>query len=453
VPIRVLTPTVAAKIAAGEVVERPASVVKELLENSLDAGATRITVDIQGGGIDLIHITDDGEGIPVLDLDLALERHATSKISHESDLQSITSMGFRGEALPSIAAVSRMVLTSRARGTDHGAYVETRGGIMQRKGAVGCPEGTSVTVQDLFANVPARRKFLRSAPAEAGRIHTVVTQLALAHPQVRFQLVVNGKDNFASPGNGNLRDALAVTYITETVDGLLEISATDTEGRRTWGYVSPPSINRANRSYVNFYVNRRCVQSRLLLQAVEEAYKGLLMEGRHPVVTLHVDLDPSEVDVNVHPAKREVRFHHEGALFSLVQRAVRETLVAQSPVPVVAPSASTASALRWGPARQDNRQDQLPWRTLIPPKEQTSGQEWPDSMPVTLPALRVLGQASGTYVIAEGPGGIYLIDQHAAHERVRYERVTQQARERQPEVQGLLEPQVVELLPAQIQTM
>ncbi|MSQ22751.1 MAG: DNA mismatch repair endonuclease MutL [Dehalococcoidia bacterium] len=453
-PIRVLSPTVAAKIAAGEVVEHPASVVKELVENSLDAGATHITVEVQGGGIDLIHVTDDGEGIPVLDLELALERHATSKISHESDLQSITSMGFRGEALPSIAAVSRMVLTSRVRGTDQGAYVRVRGSIMERKGAVGCPEGTSVTIQDLFANIPARRKFLRSAAAEAGRIHTIVTQLALAHPHVRFQLVVNGKESFASPGSGNIRDALAVVYAAETVDAMLEVSATDAEGRHAWGYVSPPSIHRANRSAINFYVNRRWIQSRLLLQAVEEAYKGLLMEGRHPVVAMHVDLDPAEVDVNVHPAKREVRFHNEGALFSLLQRAVRETLVAQSPVPLLAPSASSSTPLRWGPApREENRQEQLPWRRLIPPGEQAHGQERSAGMPATLPALRVLGQASSTYIIAEGPGGVYLIDQHAAHERVRYEKVTQQARERQPEVQGLLEPQAVELQPAQIQTL
>ena len=434
--------------------ERPASVVKELVENSLDAGATHITVGIQGGGIDLIQVTDDGEGIPVLDLELALERHATSKITHESDLQSITSMGFRGEALPSIAAVSRMVLTSRARGTDQGAYVRVRGGIMERKGAVGCHEGTSVTVQDLFANIPARRKFLRSAAAEAGRIHTVITQLALAHPNVRFQLVVNGKESFTSPGSGNLRDALARVYDPEIVDAMLEISATDTEGRRTWGYVSPPFISRANRSAINFYVNRRWVQSRLLLQAVEEAYRGLLMEGRHPVVALHVDLDPAEVDVNVHPAKREVRFHHEGSVFSLVQRAVRETLVAQSPVPVVAPSASGATPLRWSAEPRDNNlQEQLPWRTLVPPRDHAATQGRPTSMPVTLPALRVVGQASGTYIIAEGPGGVYLIDQHAAHERVRYEQVTRQAKERQPEVQGLLEPQAVELLPAQVQTL
>ena len=434
--------------------ERPASVVKELVENSLDAGATHITVGIQGGGIDLVQVTDDGEGIPVLDLELALERHATSKISHESDLQSITSMGFRGEALPSIAAVSRMVLTSRARGTDQGAYVRVRGGIMERKGAVGCPEGTSVTVQDLFANIPVRRKFLRSAAAEAGRIHTVVTQLALAHPQVRFQLVVNGKESFASPGSGDLRDALAQVYGSDTVEAMLEVSGTDTEGRRTWGYVSPPSIHRANRAAINFYVNRRWVQSRLLLQAVEEAYRGLLMEGRHPLVVLHVDVAPAEVDVNVHPAKREVRFHHEGALFSLVQRAVRETLVAKSPVPLVSPSASAATPLRWGSVpREANQQEPLPWKTLIPAKEQSLANDLPASLPAALPALRVLGQASGTYIIAEGPGGVYLIDQHAAHERVRYEKVTQQARERQPQVQGLLDPQAVELQPAQIQTL
>ncbi len=453
-PIHILEPSVAAKIAAGEVVERPASVVKELTENSLDAGATHITVEVQGGGIDLLRVTDDGDGIPVLDLELALERHATSKISTESDLQSITTMGFRGEALPSIAAVSRMVLTSRARGTDQGAFVRVRGGVMERKGAVGCPEGTSVTVQDLFANIPARRKFLRSAAAEAGRIHTVVTQLALANPEVRFQLLVNGKESFASPGNGSLRDALAQVYGSDTVDAMLEMSGADAEGRRTWGLVSPPAVHRANRAAINFYVNRRWVQSRLLLQAVEEAYRGLLMEGRHPVVALHVEMAAAEVDVNVHPAKREVRFHHEGAVFSLAQRAVRETLVARSPVPLVTASPSAATPFRWRPtSREANLQEPLPWRTLIPPKEQAPSKEPPASIPAALPALRVLGQASGTYIIAEGPEGVYLIDQHAAHERVRYEQVTRQAQERQPEVQGLLEPRAVELLPRQIQTL
>ena len=454
-PIRILDARVADKIAAGEVVERPASVVKELVENSLDAGATHITVEVQGGGIDLIRVTDDGEGIPVLGLELALERHATSKIAQETDLEHIDTMGFRGEALPSIAAVSRMVLTSRARGTDQGAYVRVRGGVMERKGAVGCPEGASVTVHDLFANVPARRKFLRSVAAEAGRIHTVVTQLALAYPQVRIQLVTNDKESFASSGNGSLRDTLARVYDPRTVDGMLEIGGSDNEGRRTWGYISPPSLHRANRSAINFYLNQRWVQSRLLLQAVEEGYRGLLMEGRHPVVALHLELPAAEVDVNVHPAKREVRFHHEGSVFSLVQRAVRETLVAHSPVPLVTTPPAMAMPFRNDPAAMWARPEEpLPWDTLIPQKEQAPEEEPArGTMPDTLPALRVLGQAASTYIIAEGPGGVYLIDQHAAHERVMYERVTRQARERQPEVQGLLEPQAVELMPAQLQTL
>ncbi|MFC1935297.1 DNA mismatch repair endonuclease MutL [Chloroflexota bacterium] len=453
-PIRVLSQSVAAKIAAGEVVERPASVVKELVENSLDAGATRITVEVQGGGIDLIRVTDDGEGIPVLDLELALERHATSKIADEGDLQSIGTLGFRGEALPSIAAVSRMVLTSRARGTDQGAFIRLSGGVMERKGAAGCPEGTSVTVQDLFANVPARRKFLRSAAAESARIRNLVTQLALGHPHVRFQLVNNGRESLSTSGNGSFRDALVIVYDSQTVEGILEVGGSDSEGRRTWGYVSPPSLHRANRSAINFYVNRRWVLSRLLLQAVEEAYRGLLMEGRHPLVALQVELPPAEVDVNVHPAKREVRFHHEGSVFSLVQRGVRETLVAQSPVPLVAPQPVGAVPFRSGPIPARTRQQEpLPWSILIPPKTQTPGEESLRAMTDTLPALRVLGQAGGTYIIAEGPEGVYLIDQHAAHERVLYERVTRQAREHQAEVQGLLEPQAVELLPEQILTL
>ena len=453
-PIRILDPNLASKIAAGEVVERPASVVKELVENSLDAGATRITVEIQGGGIDLIRVTDDGEGIPVLDLELAVERHATSKIAQESDLQGITTMGFRGEALPSIASVSHMVLTSRERGTNQGAFIRVNGGIIERKGAVGCPEGTSVTVNDLFANVPARRKFLRSVAAESGRIRTVVARLALAYPHIRLQLVSNGKESFSSPGNGSFRDTLASAYDHQTVDGLLEISGADGEGRRMWGYVSPPSLHRANRSAINFYVNRRWVQSRLLLQAVEEAYRGLLMDGRHPVVALHLELPLAEVDVNVHPAKCEVRFHHEGSIFSLVQRTAREALVAQSPVPLVAPQPAAATHFRRDPAPAEEGREQPPlWSTLIPPNTQSPVEHSPADMPATLPTLRVIGQATSTYIIAEGPGGVYLIDQHAAHERVVYEQVSRQARERQPEVQGLLEPHAVELLPAQIQTL
>jgi DNA mismatch repair protein MutL len=468
-PIRILDPRVADKIAAGEVVERPASVVKELAENAIDAGATHVTVEVRGGGVELIRVTDDGEGIPVLDLEVALERHATSKVSQDSDLESISTLGFRGEALPSIAAVSRLVLTSRARGTDQGAYVRVNGGVLERKGAAGVPEGTSVEVRDLFANVPARRKFLRSEAAEATRIHVVVTQLAMAYPEIRFDLVVGDRARFGSPGSGSLRDVLGRLYDRDTVDGMLEVSGEDDGGHRAWGFVSSPSVHRANRSAINFYVNRRWVQSRLLLQAVDEAYRGLLMEGRHPIIAIHVELPPEELDVNVHPAKREVRFHSEGAVFSLVQRATRQALVAQSPVPLVIPEqrrgevspVQTGPISRWGVGREQGEAP-LPWRLLIPERTQQAPQDEAGQpleerplplMTEALPALRVLGQAGGMYIVAEGPEGVYLIDQHAAHERVLYERVARQAAERAPEVQGLLEPLAVEIQPTQIQAV
>ncbi len=446
--------------------ERPASVVKELVENAIDAGATRVTIEVQGGGIESIRVSDDGAGIPVLDLELALERHATSKIGDENDLETISTMGFRGEALPSIASVSRMALTSRARGTEQGAYVRSTGGVLERKGAAGTSEGTSVVVQDLFANVPARRKFLRSPAAESSRIHNAVTQIAIGHPHVRFNLISNGKDTFSSPGSGELRDVLTAVYGQETVQALLKVEGTDKDGRRVSGFASSPSLTRANRSGINFYVNRRWIQSRMLLQAVEEAYRGLLMEGRHPLVVLHIDIPAVEVDVNVHPAKREVRFHHDGAVFSAVQRSVRECLVAHSPVPLVTarPAQPGAAPSGWHSPPAPTWGGQGSFQTWpIPPagrdSDGTDGSatdtEHEARLPAgeTLPALRVLGQAGQTYVIAEGPQGVYLIDQHAAHERVNFEKVLRQVEEKSPEIQGLLEPLAVELLPEQVQTL
>ena len=456
--IRILDAAVAAKIAAGEVVERPVSVVKELVENCLDAGARHITVEILGGGMELIRVTDDGQGIPVLDLELAFERHATSKLVQETDLERIATLGFRGEALPSIAAVSHVTLSSRERGRDQGAIIHLRGGEIVRKGAAGGPEGTTVTVRDLFFNVPARRKFLRSEAAEGSRIYTLVTQLALAHPEVRFRMLANERERLACPGNGSFRDILARVYKADVVDSLLGVAASDGEGRRTWGCVSAPSQTRPNRSAINFYVNRRWVQSRLLSQAVEEAYLGLLMQGRHPVVSLHIELPPEEVDVNVHPTKREVRIHQEGPLFSLVQRAVREVLVAHSPVPVVQPDTPRAGPMAFRPepvptggtaAVQQRMQSQEGYVQEGTEKEEATQPLFNRA----LPALRVLGQASATYIVAEGPEGVYLIDQHAAHERILFEEVRQRSREGRPDVQGLLEPLTVELLPVQMQTV
>ena len=449
-PIRVLEPIVAAKIAAGEIVERPASVVKELVENCLDAQATQITVEIQGGGIELIRVTDNGVGIPTSELQLAIERHATSKISSESDLDSIATMGFRGEALGSISAVSNLNVTSRCRGANQGGYVQLKNGALERSGVIGCSEGTTVTVQDLFENIPARRKFLRSETAESGRIHRLIGQLAPAFPDIRFQLITNGRVTLATQGRGDLREVLASVYNRSSADALLPLADPEWNGYSINGLVSPPHLTRANRSAINFYVNRRWVQSRLMLQALEEAYRGLLMEHRHPLASLHIQLPPQEIDVNIHPTKQEIRFQQEDSVFALVQRAVRGPLVAQSPVPLVLPSRHTPTHFR--PHVTSIDPSQTPLALQIVPRRQPDVEARDvrlTLMAQTLPVLRVLGQANKTYIVAEGPEGIYLIDQHAAHERVRYEQVIVQVHEKQTNVQGLLEPVAVELLPGQ----
>ena len=335
-PIRVLDPHVVAKIAAGEVVERPASVVKELVENSIDAGATHVTIEVESGGVKLVRVSDDGHGIPADEMALAFQRHATSKISGFDDLESVTSLGFRGEALPSIASVSRMSLYSRATGSDVGHEVQARWGEVSPASAAGGATGTTVTVRDLFDNVPARRKYLRSVGAEASRNADLVSRMALAFPEVQFRLRQDGRETLVSPGNGNGADALVAVYGAQVAEGMLTASfRLENDGYSIDGYVSAPSLHRANRTYMTFLVNRRLVQSRTLSYALEEAYQGFLPQRRYPLAVLALQVPASQVDVNVHPAKREVRFTHEGRAFTLVQRAVREALVGSSPIPEV----------------------------------------------------------------------------------------------------------------------
>ncbi|MBI4282036.1 MAG: DNA mismatch repair endonuclease MutL [Chloroflexi bacterium] len=444
-PIRVLSPQMAARIAAGEVVERPASVVKELVENSLDAGATAISVEIRGGGLELIRVVDNGCGIPADEAELAFHRFATSKLSLEGDLDSITTLGFRGEALPSIAAVSTVSLVTRPASQPAGTLVDVARGEILRTAPQGTPPGTSVLVRDLFQNVPARLKFLKSPSAEAARVQTLLHQFALAFPEVRFHLDVDGRASFTSSGGGDLRDACAAIYGTKTARALLEVTSpgdgADSTGVQ--GLISPPDLSRASRSYIHLLVNRRWIQSRTLTFALEEAYQGFLMEGRHPLAVIHLALSPQEVDVNVHPAKLEVRFRQEREVFSALQRAVRSALVALAPVPTVrsnlTPSRpSTTSAYR-GSLQGLQSQQAV---SLFAPVESKDVSKTPRAI---VPSLRVLGQVQSLYIVAEGPEGMYLVDQHAAHERVLYEKVQAGIRDRAPQVQGLLEPVVVEL--------
>ncbi len=439
-PIKVLDKQLVARIAAGEVVERPASVVKELVENSLDAGATQITVEAKGGGVTFLRVIDNGSGISPVEVELAFERYATSKIGKLDDLEAIASFGFRGEALPSIAAVADVDMVTAVAGEAMGAYLGLRGGAIAVRKSQGRSAGTTVTVKNLFRSVPARLKFLRSTATENSHIANVVTQYALAFPEVKFTLYTDGRQALVTPGGGRLRDTVAEVYGLETARDMLEVdSAPDTVVKVT-GLISSPKVSRASRGYLSLFVNRRWITSRLLSRAVEEAYHGLLMTGRYPVAVLNVWLPPQEVDVNIHPSKSEVKFHQEGAVFSAVQKAVRRTLVSQMPVPEIetkeVPAVSPQRPLPslWA-AGDPGRAASLEVETAIPE--------------ASLPLLRVIGQMGNMYIVAEGPDGLYLIDQHAAHERIRFEQIKGQWAGRDIESQGLLPPVSLEVSPGQ----
>src|SRR5215210_4073112 len=308
--IAILPDAVADQIAAGEVVERPASVVKELVENALDAGARHVRVEVRAGGRELIKVTDDGCGIPREELALALQQHATSKLRGAEDLERIATLGFRGEALGSIAAVARVTLTSRPPGEASGYEIAGHGGERSEPRPAACPRGTTVTVRDLFANVPARLKFLRAAATEHGVIARIVAAYALARPEVRFELLVEGRRALATDGSGDRLNAIVSVYGAEVAGQMLPLDpeAAEVPGVTVSGYVSVPALNRAHRQGITLFVNGRWVQNRALGFALEEAYHSLLMIGRHPLAVVDVALAPELVDVNVHPTKSEVRF-------------------------------------------------------------------------------------------------------------------------------------------------
>ena len=444
--IKVLDNETINRIAAGEVVERPASVVKELVENALDTAATQIGVEIKGGGISLIKVTDNGSGIPAGEVALAFERHATSKITSSGDLFNIGTLGFRGEALPSIASVADVELLTCAGGESAGTYLRLEDGqIVQKQSRARVP-GTTVTVEGLFRKVPARLKFLKAVSTEAGHVADVVSQYALAFPEVGFTLSVDGRPNLRTSGKGRLLDTIIDLYGLDTaqkmlpVDGLSESwSSGKGESRvKVTGMAGAPEVNRSGRGYLSFFVNRRWVTNRILAFAVEEAYAGLMMTGRHPVAVISIDLPPEEVDVNIHPAKSEVKFRNESEVFRAVQRAVRQALVAKMPVPQI----EEPAALYTG---QPYRQPEL----VLPGDEATKAPGPASTLAATLPALRVVGQVMNCYILAEGPDGLYVIDQHAAHERIRYEQLLRQRAQRNIEVQGLLQPASFELTPRQ----
>ncbi|HUV56155.1 MAG TPA: DNA mismatch repair endonuclease MutL [Dehalococcoidales bacterium] len=438
-PIKVLDPRVVSQIAAGEVVERPASVVKELVENSLDAGSRQISVEVRGGGVSLIRVIDDGVGIPSGEVELAFARHATSKINELGDLDTISSLGFRGEALPSIAAVAEVELATCALGEQAGYYLGVRDGKVVSQGSRGHPQGTTVTVRNLFRRVPARLKFLKSPTTENSHIANVVSQYALAFPEVKFTLFIDGRMALSTAGNGRLTDTIVQVYGLEVARNMLMIKEDATSLSRVTGMIGSPAISRSSRGYLSFFVNRRWVSSRLLAWAVEEAYHGLLMQGKHPVAVVNISLPSEELDVNIHPTKTEVKFQNERPVFVSVQKAIRRTLTEQTPVPKIAePTVAFASPSAVRQLSGILTEESLAGSSAVAP-----------TPAVSLPVLRVLGQLASSYIVAEGPDGLYIIDQHAAHERILFEKIKQQRLNREIEVQGLLEPVTVEVSPKQ----
>jgi DNA mismatch repair protein MutL len=449
-PIHLLAPEVASQIAAGEVIERPASVVKELMENALDAGAKSISVSIAEAGRKLIEVADDGSGIASDELALAVSRHATSKLARADDLFHISTLGFRGEALASIGSVSRMTIISKVAKSNAGARIRVEGGREGKVESIGAPTGTVVRVEDLFYNVPARLKFLKTDVTERRAIDALVTRYALAYPNVRFKLSEGNNVTLQTSGDGDRRAILAALYGVDVAKQLLEINSSE-DGIDLLGFTSPTALTRSNRKDITFFVNGRWVQDTPLTTALIQAYRTLLMVGRYPLAAIFVEIAPDEVDVNVHPAKAEVRFRSQDKVFGFVQRAVRRGLLAYAPVPQVAPSL-------WGTRNESSQQVGLDW-TIAHDEQLTAGSEQQSAFngqPTIshepsainqIPLLRLIGQIGATYLVAEGPDGLYLIDQHAAHERVLFEKLMAQHDQKKIPSQSLLTPAVVTLPP------
>lgn len=529
--IVVLDELTANKIAAGEVVERPASIVKELVENAIDAGSTRIEVAITDGGMAELTVTDNGSGMDGDDARLAFERHATSKIREAADLDSILSLGFRGEALPSIAAVSRLNLKTRVKDGVSGVIVTVEGGRMQPITETGCPAGTAIRVSDLFFNTPARQKHLKGPTTEAGQVSDVVNKFAMGYPEISFQLTVNGRLTLKSPGKGDLLDTIACVYGTNYARELLPVAANTADGALS-GYIGRPSLSRAGRSHQIIFINGRFVRSSMISEAVEKAYHSMMMIGRHPVFVINLTINPGDVDVNVHPAKTEVRLSQAEHWGEMITAAAAETLGRNRLIPGVSlgretkpvseprsepgceprsgsgpgPGSEAEPDLRLRPAfdpklasdpdsglrpihehelqsavkplpESDPQPTPTPTPTLAPalapagapalasapasapnhlqspeaePEQQAwamsalpytaAGQAWQEpaesvytvnhamlrdnekSSSGQFPELRPIGQIDCTYIVAQGLDGMYLIDQHAAHERVLYEK-------------------------------
>src|ERR1043165_363043 len=484
--IRVLADHVANQIAAGEVVERPASVAKELVENSIDAGSTRITIEIEAGGRRLLKVSDDGEGMVRDDAVLAFERHATSKIRETEDLGAIGTLGFRGEALASIASVAKVELITCVESASAATRVTIEGGRMRDVKDAAHPRGTTIAVRDLFFNIPARRKFLRSEATETYHLTNLVTHYALAHPEIAFMFVNNGREVVRAAPAKDLRERAYQIFGQEFLENLLEVNSGDAEVARVTGYVSAPRDRRTSRDSQYLFVNRRFVRDRMIGRSLSEGYRSILPHGVYPAALLFIETPLKEVDVNVHPAKTEVRFRRSAAVADAVREAVRLALASASyvPPPEQAPIATaTAAVSSIAPQPRIEFVPPPPPAPVIvqrPPIE-ASGEEIARDIEVMLQSaqsyqsaksafpplnsaeklarevtpeslstnIRPLDQIDESFIIATDDEGLLLIDQHVAHERVLFDKYRALEAERRTESQQMLIPETFDLTPAQ----
>ncbi len=465
--IRLLPPEVAAKIAAGEVVERPASVVKELVENAIDAGAGVIGIELAEGGKRLIRVSDDGHGIPAAEAEYAFLRHATSKLSTVEDLSHIMTLGFRGEALASIAAVSLVTMVTRSRDEPAGTRLYLEAGELVNREVTGAPVGTVITVENLFFNVPARLKFMKAESTERQLIGALISRYALAYPGVRFTLMHGRQELLRTTGSGDLRQVMAEVYGANVAIQMLEVTQPEGERLRAdlpqvrvSGLVSQPALSRSNRNHITVFVNGRWVQDSSLTYAITQAYHTIMPAGRFPVAVIMIEVPPEDLDVNIHPTKTQVRFRRADAVFSTVQRVVRRTLIEGAEMPAV------HDDILWGAPDWQARRERLAEVTRARMSQPGIGMDVEDEGRFTrhegrasagqpapseparrrsLPFMRVVGQVGATYIVTEGPRGLYLIDQHAAHHRILYEQLLARRAAADIPTQELLEPIAVEV--------
>ena len=444
--VHVLDDNTINKIAAGEVVERPASVIKELVENAIDAKADRIEVEIMAGGTSFMRVSDNGIGMSREDAEKAILRHATSKIVQVDDLQAIATLGFRGEALPSIASVSRFNLQTRQAGAELGTEIKITGGKTTEIGVAGCNLGTTIRVEDLFFNTPARKKFLKTNNTESGRINEFIIKLAISHPEIAFKLINNNKSSLATPGRGDLKETLQSLYGASVGQSLLPLEFED-EDIKLWGFVSKPSAIRSSRSWQTFIVNGRIIASRAIAKAIDNAYHALIPKSGYPLIALNIEVPQHTIDVNVHPQKTEMKFEDESRIFKAVYKAVLDAVRPKGQVGQLGQLAAQADhvqqhvekglqELSFGqsvmnfPLREEK--PAMTWQegttALAQDKSVKSVQSVVDEEE-KLPTAGMIpiGQVDDTYIIAQDGDSLYIVDQHAAHERVLFDRFSAQA--------------------------